>query len=249
MFVSVLVWFLLVLSSLQPAYSSQQADLWRKQYHTNYYTTQQGELEPTMVAANVHGVDRSFQSRLLGAVNLDTLYTFMTSDSTVIQMYITVIVQFITQTVGWLVTSALWNTARGSSPGGVDLGALQTFAFSPQTAATSTAVGLGYTVTTTLVNFLFGSVGGISTISRESTERISGKQGGIDYLVTQMDNKTQLQSIANQTAVNFILTLGFVLFWFVMSLMPNSSRRRSEKPTIWRGHEILESAVHFLNTL
>ena len=34
--------------------------------------------------------------------------------------------------------------ARGTDPGALDLGALQTFAFSPQSAATSTAIGLGY---------------------------------------------------------------------------------------------------------
>ena len=34
--------------------------------------------------------------------------------------------------------------ARGTNPGALDLGALQDFAFSPQSAATSTAIGLGY---------------------------------------------------------------------------------------------------------
>jgi len=256
MFVSVLSGIVILLGTCTQAnsYSSQKGDGLRFKDYKSTYHNKQNEISSRMISTVEPELDRSLpsvqsaQSRFIGTVNLDSIYNFLTSDATIVQMYVTVIVQFITQTVGWLVTSLMWNTARGTDPGALDLGALQTFAFSPQSAATSTAIGLGYTIATTFVNLVIGSIGGISTVNRESTDRI-GNQGGLDYLLTQIDTKTKLQNIGNQTWINFSLTLGFILFWYAMSLMPSSNRRRSQDPTILHGHQILDSALHFVDSI
>jgi len=254
--------FLLLLyhiSHIQGWKERGELDNWDDEYHNQI----SGREDSAIKMENRQIQSRSGFTAATFIENLDAAYGILTADRVILGFYLTIVVQYVSTVVGWLALGRIWNAARGievDEENMLDLPALFDFATNPTGTSLNILISAGAFVSGVAMLLFFGNIGAFfgpknSDTKRSESPAPDGPQGPqedsvikqtLDLFLQVADQRFSPQGIAEITWISTRGSVGFLLFWLVVSMLPKqeATSRRGKRELHHREEEFIERSHH-----
>jgi len=212
--------------------------------------------------------DNFSEERSFDVNNLSTAYNNLVNSSFIFKAILIYIFHLLFQTVGWFLTSLVWNIGRGGS---VDLdpdiaGAVGNGLLDSDFAATNLALGAGQFAFYFLLWSAVVTYGNINSLGRKFSDSYqeentalpspwSGEypaQGKTDLQLTNnqlgaaLDDLFSPATVTKQFVINILGAIGGTIFISLMSFLPESSDGRKRRE-IRKEEDLTFKMEHFLD--